>query len=386
MTENPTWHPPGDAIASEPPVPAAGPAEPGASARAHAAEQPAAAPPPVGWAPPPRPGLFPLRPLDFGTVFGTTFRVLRRNPRPVFGVAIALTALATFIAGALVTVVALVGVERITRAAPDDADAIMIGTGALILLSGLVAAGLSVVAGALLQGVVAIEVASASLGERLTAREIWARGRGRWGALVGWALLLSLALTTAVVILVTVIVVMVTIGDAGGVLAGLGAGVLGGLALAAVAVWLWITLAFVPSALVLERRTLGAAIGRSWSLVRGRFWRTLGILLLLVVVVQTATTVITAPFSLATSFAGPLLNPAGAESTDLGLVIGMNLIAVALSAVVGAVGAVLVAAGATLLYIDARMRTEGLDLELQRAVESRAQGATADDPYLPPRS
>jgi hypothetical protein len=382
MTENPTWHPPGDAAPAPPPAPSfTGPTDEGDPAR-----PPAPVPPAAGWAPPPRPGLVPLRPLDFGAIFGTTFRVLRRNPRPVFGVAVALTALATFVAGAIVTVVALVGIERITRAAPDDADAIMIGTGALIVLSGLIAAALSVVAGALLQGVVAIEVASASLGERLTAREIWARGRGRWGAVVGWALLLSLALMAAIVVLVTVIVVMVATGERSGLLAGVAVGVVGGLVLAVVAVWLWITLAFVPSALVLERRPLPSAIGRSWSLVRGRFWRTLGILALLTVVVQTATTVITAPFSLASSFAGPLLNPAGAESTDLGLVLGMNLVAVALSAVVGAVGAVLVAAGATLLYVDARMRTEGLDLDLQRAIEAHAQGIAVDDPYLPPRS
>jgi hypothetical protein len=51
--------------------------------------------------------------------------------------------------------------------------------------------------------------------------------------------------------------------------------------------------------------------------------------------------------------------------------------------VVGAIGSVLLSAATALIYIDLRMRTEGLDLELQRFVELRASGASAPDPYQP---
>lgn len=378
MTDSPTWQSPG---ASAAPVPPSG------ESPWHAADAgPASPPPAAGWAPPPRPGLIPLRPLDFGMIFGTTFRVLRRNPRPVFGVAIGLTTLVTFLAGAVVTVVVLLGTDRIARAAPEDMEAIAIGTGAVVLISALLTAALTVVAGALLQGVIAIEVASASLGERLTFRQLWARGRGRWGALVGWSLLLSAALTAAIAILVAIIVLMVSIGDVGGIVAGVLIGIVGGLAMAVLASWLWIKLLFVSPALVLERRPLRDAVSRSWRLVVGRFWRTFGIMLLLSVAIQTAASVVTAPFSLVSGFAGALVNPTGDLTTDLGFLIGVNVIAIALSAVVGAVGAVLLSAGATLLYVDARMRDEGLDLDLQRTVEARATGASTDDPFLPARS
>ena len=406
MTNDPTWQPPSEPVTSGPvpsgPV-AAGPVasgqpaspwtSPAAAPIAGGASNPwtdGGAPPPpaapLGWAPPPKPGLFPLRPLDFGTVFGTTFRVLRRNPRPVFGVGVGLTTLVTFLAGAVVTVVTLLGTERIARAAPEDAEAIAIGTGAVVLLSALLTAALSVIVSAILQGVIAIEVASASLGERLTFRQIWARGRGRWGALIGWALLLSGALVAAIVILVAIVIAMVAIGDTAGIVAGVLVGIGGGLGMAVLASWLWIKLAFVSHAIVLERLPLRTAVSRAWALVRGRFWRTFGTLLLMNVVVQTAASVVTAPFSLAAGFAGALVNPTGDLTTDIGFLVGINLVAIALGAVVGAIGAVLLAAAATLLYVDARMRDEGLDLDLQRTVEARAQGLEAPDPYLPARS
>ncbi|KQV25246.1 hypothetical protein ASC54_07840 [Yonghaparkia sp. Root332] len=312
--------------------------------------------------------------------------MLRRNPRPVFGVAIGLTTLVTFLAGAAVTAVVLLGTDRIARAAPEDMEAIAFGTGAVVLLSALLTAALTVVAGALLQGVIATEVASATLGERLTFRQLWARGRGRWGALVGWSLLLSAALTAAIAILVAIIVLMVSIGDVAGIVAGVLIGILGGLGMAVLASWLWIVLLFVPPAIVLERRSLRDAVARSRRLIAGRFWRTFGVMLLLSVAIQTAASVVTAPFSLASGFAGALVNPTGDITADLGFLIGINTIAIALSAVVGAVGAVLLAAGSTLLYVDARMRDEGLDLDLQRTVEARAAGASTDDPFLPARS
>lgn len=371
MTDSPSWQAPGDPIGAAPGQPTW--------------QQPVAAPA-AGWAPPPKPGLFPLRPLDFGTVFGTTFRVLRRNPRPIFGVGVGLTTLATFITGAIVTVVALLGTDRIARAAPEDAEAIAIGTGALIVVSALLTAALSVVVSAILQGVVAIEVASASLGERLTFRQIWARGRGRWAALIGWALLLTAALTAAVVILIAIVVLMVALGDTAGMIAGVAVGILGALGMAVLAAWLWIKLIFVSHAIVLERLPLRSAISRAWALVRGRFWRSFGILLLMTVVVQTAASIVTAPFSLAAGLAGVLVNPTGDVATDATFLIGLNLVAIALGAVVGAIGAVLLAAAATLLYVDARMRDEGLDIDLQRTVEARALGTPTPDPYLPTAS
>lgn len=381
MTDIPVWQSPGGeplgggTVDSPAPSPAhAGPYGPAGTPRTGA------------WAPPPKPGLIPLRPLDFGALFGATFQVLRRNPRSTFGVAVGLTALVTFASTGIVSIVTLLGADRITRAAPEDAEAIALGTGAIILLSALIAAALSVIAQALLQGVIVLEVASGVVGERLAFRELWARGKGRWGALIGWSLLLTAALAAAVAVLVVVIVLMVAFGDTAGLAAGILFGVVGGLGMLVLGAWLWIKLAFVPLAIVLERRTLPESVRRAWLLVRGRFWRTFGILVLISVIVQTAGSVVTAPFSLAAGFTGALVNPTGDLETGLGLLLGINLVAVAIGAVVGAVGAVLLAAAASLVYIDARMRDEGLDLDLQRFIEARAHGIPVADPYRPPLS
>jgi hypothetical protein len=363
MTDPTPWRAPGDPVSSAPAAPVA---HPGATA---------------GWTPPPRPGLFPLRPLDFGTIFSTVFRVLRRNPRPIFGVAVGLTALASFLTGAAVSIIALVATDRVARAAPADAEAIALGAGALIIISAVATGALSVVATAILQGIVAIEVASASLGERLSIRQIVARGRGRWGALIGWSLLLTAAVAVTLVALLALVVGMLALGDVNGLVWGLLLGIAGGLGMLVLGFWLWIKLVFVAPTLMLERRTLGRGIVRAWTLVRGRFWRTFGILLLLTFIVQTAAGVVTAPFNLGAIFAGTLVNPTGDATADLTVLIGTNLVAVALGAVVGAVGAVLTSAAATLLYVDARMRDEGLDLDLQRATEARASGTEANDPY-----
>jgi hypothetical protein len=52
--------------------------------------------------------------------------------------------------------------------------------------------------------------------------------------------------------------------------------------------------------------------------------------------------------------------------------------------VVGAVGLVMQSAAYTLIYIDIRMRKEGLDLELLHYIEAKQSGVSGvDNPYLP---
>ena len=55
-----------------------------------------------------------------------------------------------------------------------------------------------------------------------------------------------------------------------------------------------------------------------------------------------------------------------------------------LSLLIGAITAVVQAALVAVIYIDLRMRREGLDLELERHVEQRDAGRPVGDPYRPP--
>lgn len=335
----------------------------------------------AGWTPPPKPGLIPLRPLEFGTVLGASFQVLRRNPRPTFGAALLLNALVVFLSTGISTVIVISGIERASRASLADSDTIFAGTIALALVATLLAVAISVVAQALLQGVISIEVSRATLGEKLTLRQLFALGRGRWGALIGWTALLGLVVLIAVSVLIGLSLGFFVLGEPAAIAGGVIVLIVGGLGLTVVGIWIATQLAFVPAAIVIERLPLGEAVRRSWRLVRGAFWRIFGTLLLVTVMVNIAASVVTTPFQLASTFAAPLINPAGQLETDLTVFIALNIVVIAITAVVGAIGAVLTTAAASLLYIDRRMRTEGLDLELQRHVELRASGVTAADPY-----
>ncbi|QOD93197.1 hypothetical protein [Chryseoglobus sp. 28M-23] len=370
--QSPGWQPSGDSEGGTPGT------APGASPGGYA---PTPGQPAAGWTPPPKPGLIPLRPLDFGTILGGTFQVLRRNPRPTFGAALLINALVVIVTFGLTFAVSFWAVDRELRASADDLDAISAGTVGLIILSGIIAVAVSLVAQAVLQGVIVLEVSRATLGEKLTLRALLARGRGRWWALIGWTALLSLVLIVALTVLVLLIAGMaVAAGPAGPFLA-VGLGILGGLGFAVVAAWLWIKLALVPTAIMLERLPLGAAIRRGWTLVIGHFWRTFGILLLVTVMVQIASGVISFPFQLAVGFGGVLVNPAGDPTGSIALIIGSNVLLIAITVVIGAIGAVLLSSATALLYIDIRMRKEGLDLDLQRVVEERAAGLDPQDPY-----
>jgi len=370
--QSPGWQPDNVGGSSD----AAGPS--GASPGGYA---PAPGQPAAGWTPPPKPGLIPLRPLDFGTILGGTFQVLRRNPRPTFGAALLINALVIIVTFGLTFAVSFWAVDRELRASTDDLDAVSAGTVGLIIVTALVAVAVSLVAQAVLQGVIVLEVSRATLGEKLTLRQLLARGRGRWGALIGWTALLSLALLVGLGALVLLIIgVAVGTGPAGPILAA-ALGIFGGLGFIALAAWLWIKLALVPTAIMLERLALGQAIRRGWNLVTGHFWRTFGILLLVTVMVQIASGVVSFPFQLIAGFGSVLVNPAGDPTGSIALLIGSNVLLIAVTVVIGAIGAVLLSSATALLYVDIRMRKEGLDLELQRTVEEHAAGGTPADPY-----
>ena len=342
---------------------------------------PGAVPLTSGWTPPPKPGLIPLRPIEFGTVLGASFQVLRRNPRPTFGAALLLNALVVFLSTGVSTIIVVSGLERASRASAFDSNTIFAGTIALALVATLLAVGISIVAQALLQGIIAIEVSRATLGEKLTLRQLFALGRGRWWALIGWTALLGLAVIAAFGVLIGLSIGFFVIGDPAAIAGGVILLIIGSLAIVVVAVWIATMLAFVPAAIVIERLPLGTALRRSWGLVRGAFWRILGTLLLVSVMVNIAAGIVTTPFQLATTIAVPLVNPAGQIETDLTLFFALNIVVIGITAVVGAIGAVITTSVTSLLYIDRRMRTEGLDLELQRFVELRASGAAGADPY-----
>lgn len=373
MTDSTPWQPPAGAAPAAPPSPYASPSA-----------MPPAPGAPAGWTPPPKPGLIPLRPLTLGTLLGASFQVLRRNPRPTFGFSLLVTGVIYVTALGMVGAVMFFAFSRTQFAiGQDDADTIAAGAGAMVILSALVPIALALVGSAILQGIVSLEVARGTLGERLRLPGLWRAARGRIGALIGWAALVALAATLAIAVAAALVAVIIALGGTAGVVVGVLLGVLlAGVAVAA-AVWLGTKLSLVPSVLMLERLPLRAAVARSWSLTQGYFWKTFGVLVLVAAIIQIVSSIVSTPLQLVVGFGASFLDPNGTSSGVIVAAIVVYVLTIVFAVVFGSIGAVVQSATPALLYIDIRMRKEGLDLELGRFVEARQAGdASVPDPYL----
>ncbi|WP_210506461.1 hypothetical protein [Naasia sp. SYSU D00057] len=331
---------------------------------------------PVGWAPPPKPGIIPLRPLGFGTLLTAPFTMLRRGAG-ILGLSFLLQFGVLLVGGGIVAAIVFAGFGRITDF--DDPDQQPLVAGAVVgsVLGGLALLVLSYVVSALLQGIVVDAAARATLGEKPTVKGVWPRVKPRLGRLVGWTLLLGLALIVVVAVLAGVVLLGVALGPVGigvavtvAILLGLGAIVAG--------VWVFTKLSIVPSILVLEQSTLRGAIARSWRLTDGFFWRTFGAQALVTVMLSVAIQIITTPISLL-QFGAVLIDPNGTGS-GIAVAVLVQVLTVVVSILGGAVSAFVVSSLVALIYLDLRMRKEGLDLVLQRHVESGVPGA---DPFAP---
>ncbi len=379
MTNNSPWQPPANPTADSAASPFAAPA---GAPSAVAATTPGQAP--AGWTPPPKPGLIPLRPLTLGTMLGASFQVLRRNPRPMFGFSLLLTGLISVFTFLVIGVITFFAVSRVAASAPGvDAETIEAGTVAIMILAAFVPLVLSIVLGAVLQGVVVLEVARGTVGEKLKLGGLWRAAKGRIGALIGWTLIITTAVVVAIGAVSLLIGLIIGFGGTAGVVAGVLLAIAAGLGAVVVTFWLATRLALVPSVLMLERLPLRQAIPRAWSLTLGFFWKTLGIQLLVAVIVQVAAGIVSTPLSILASFGGFLINPNGEESGATVVLIVISVLSVIVALVFGAIAAVVQTATTGLIYIDLRMRKEGLDLELTRFVEARNSGdSSVPDPYL----
>lgn len=334
------------------------------------------------WTPASRPGIVPLHPYGFGTILGRSFVALRHNPKVLLGFALVVQAVAYIVVTAAIAGVAIASFSRLDTVpyGSDDYDAIIAGSIALTAIAALVLGILSGVLGVVVQGIVVAEVAHAVVAEKPSLRAVWARVRPVFWRLVGYS-----ALTVgAVVLLVGVLAGIVTLLVIAATWVGALVGVLFFLALIPLYLWLTPKLFLVPSVIILERASVFRAIARSWQLTRGRFWSTLGVVVIISVVFGVVAQIISLPLSLFGGFVPSIIAPTG--ESGAGALVGLIVVQV-----VGQFGILLVqcialvvqSTSAVLVYVDARMRVEGLDHDLQSYVEARDSGAAElSDPYL----
>ena len=326
----------------------------GDPAAGHGDPQPWRQPPPPWqqpppWQPPPGPqsqiprppklGCVPLRPLGVGDILDGSIQIIRRNPRVMLGVA----AIVAVIQATITGVVQFLLYRQLDQARFASADgggspaAVLdpLGRGLGLVFSSLMVATLF---GAIVTGVLAPAITEDVLGRTLGLGETWNRARARIWPLLGLA-----AFTT----------VLETLGLIPCLVLGL---------------WLWGRWAVAVPALMVEGNSIRGALGRSRQLVNGSFWRVWGIRALGFFLVAFISQLVTLPFAVlgAVIGGGTISDLFGPGSSGVPVVL---LLATSAGSIVSlTLTAPIKAAIDALLYVDLRMRKEGLDLVLQQQV------------------
>jgi len=134
-----------------------------------------------------------------------------------------------------------------------------------------------------------------------------------------------------------------------------------------VILWIWIFVSWiaVTPAMFVENIGLGAAMGRSWRLVEGRWWRTFLILFLMVILWWVVQIALGAFLQLGQLLLQLFVSPFLAAA-----------IAAASGQIVGAVVNPILQIAIVLIYFDLRVRKEGMDL-FQMAYRLSAPPATS---------
>ncbi|HEY2553098.1 MAG TPA: hypothetical protein VGI64_21225 [Streptosporangiaceae bacterium] len=305
------------------------------------------------------PGGVPLRPLGLGDILSGAFTIVRRNPVATLGLAaIVLTALTTV----LTLLLAPLQVE-LSRAPNSTALA---SFSFAALLSGLLSYGV----GLLLLAMLSAVIGGGVLGRRLTLGEAWRAGLPRMPAVLGAVVLVSICVIGAWA-LWFVIILGLAAAHLGAAAAAVG--IPGFLFLFCATAFVWIRFNLAGAAIVLERAGPLDGLRRSWRLTENSFWRVLGILLLSELIVGAVDLVLRIPFLLVETAARGGLTGNGPGT-------GLSLVTSAVSNVVsGTITWPLLAGVVVLLYIDLRIRREGLDLVLTQTAQAGPGGLTGDE-------
>ena len=316
---------------------------------------------------PPKPGIVPLRPLMFGEIMDGSFQAIRRNAKAMLGAALLAQSLVAILAAVItaVTATSMGSIEAWAEtASPADLASLGLGFGAAILVVGI----LTLFTSAILQGAMVVPVARSILNRRTGFRQMWTLARSRAGALVRLALVLMAAGLLAFALLAGVAVALVS------GMEGTGALILVPLVLGFIALFIWITIKVMvaPAAVVIEELGALAGLRRSWELTRANWWRILGITLVVSIMVGVISQVVMIPVSLLTSLLTTFASPHGGSGQEAAVAVAVGVVTAVLGALIGALGYAFQTSVMAMLYMDLRMRKDGLDIVLLRLMESGA--------------
>lgn len=302
-----------------------------------------------------QPGIIPLRPLTVGDLFNGSFQAVRVNPQTMFGFAFAVMAVVGLIQAILTSgsYTNLTNALRTGRAIGLDAS--MFASGASNLIS--------LLATAFLSGMLALTVWDAVLGRKSSPADAWNRFSPRLVPVLLTMLLIGVI--EFVAFLIPIIIFMILIfavasasGYSGpGAAESAAAGVGSALSLVfllivtviAIACFFTVKFAFASTAVVLEGLGPVDALKRSWNLTKGSFWRILGRVWAIGIVMGIVGAILGA-------IVGAILG-VGIALTTSAIVTGLTTF---FTTLISGVAIPVQSSYYTLMYLDERMRKENL--------------------------
>lgn len=325
-----------------------------------------------------KPGIIPLRPLSIGDIYQGAFAAIKTNARTMFGFTAALLGVVLVIS--IATNYAIINLVLPNYLSPSSPYAAVFTSlsGSFSQLGGSL---LQVLATVLLSGLIVVAVSRSVLGRVASSKEVWERTKSKFLPLIGLNIITSII--SGLMMIIGIVVFFVLLASAASTaktdrefLQDLGVSLVGLLILmvisALVSSYLSIKFSVASPAMVLENLGVFAAIGRSWSLTRGNFWRLFGINILTAII----TSMVAGIFVGIADALGAIFIVVGSSSPE-DVIASLNttyILVMVMSTIAQLLILPFTSSVNALLYIDLRMRKEGLDVELRNAVaEQQAQ-------------
>jgi hypothetical protein len=245
------------------------------------------------------------------------------------------------------------------RFTPGDTAALnnlfgqIFGFAAFLIIIGLISAFIQ---GVLINGPLSYIASESNLGRKVSIGEAFRAARSRFGALASGLLVYYLILFMLFVLLGLSVFVFFLCGLAPGIVLFIG----------------FSLYAFLTPVLVLERVGPLEGISRAWALAKARFWPTFGLFILVIV--------ITYLLSIAFNFVSSLISRGGVGPANFTTA---TIIQTILQAVTTIFIEPILPIGFTLMYYDARVRLEGLDIALQNVETPEPRPADLPSPPAP---
>lgn len=325
-----------------------------------------------------KPGIIPLRPLSIGDIYQGAFAAIKTNARTMFGFTAALLGVVLVIS--IATNYAIINLVLPNYLSPSSPYAAVFTSlsGSFSQLGGSL---LQVLATVLLSGLIVVAVSRSVLGRVASSKEVWERTKSKFLPLIGLNIITSII--SGLMMIIGIVVFFVLLASVASTaktdrefLQDLGVSLVGLLILmvisALVSSYLSIKFSVASPAMVLENLGVFAAIGRSWSLTRGNFWRLFGINILTAII----TSMVAGIFVGIADALGAIFIVVGSSSPE-DVIASLNttyILIMVMSTIAQLLILPFTSSVNALLYIDLRMRKEGLDVELRNAVaEQQAQ-------------